>query len=504
MKNIRKFVFIMPISIMFAALFIYIIASEQYLSIMENINILIGRKAGWFYCVVGLMMCCICVGGYFSPFGDKVIGGENAKPLFPKWNWFCISLCTTMAAGILFWSAAEPVIHLVTPPDFLQIESNSYEASIFSMSTVFLHWGITPYAIYCAPAIMFAFAYYNMGKPYGFCHCLTPLLGEKMVKHISKYIDVLCLFVTVTGLAASLGMGILSVSGGLSQSFGIQMNNLWLMIIGVAIVTAFIISSVSGLVKGIKWLSDLNIKIFIALLLFAFLMGPTSFICSYFSESFGYYISHFFEKSLMLGAVVESDWTRTWSVQYFGSWLAWAPVTAMFLGKISYGHKFKDMILFNLVLPSMFSMIWTGILGGNAVYQQFHGKDLMRVVNQEGLENVLYEVFRSFPLSEIIIPVLTFTVFLSFVTAADSTTNAMANLCVVETAGTNRGEPPKLIKIILGILIGVISIIMVLRKGVDGIKILSTIAGFPAAILIAAVGISLIRVMKTPDQYIQK
>lgn len=501
MKKIRKFVFIVPVSIMIAALCVYTVEPIRYINAMESMNIFIGKKMGWFYCVVGLLLCGICAGVYFSPLGDKVVGGENAKPLLKKWNWFCVSLCTTMAAGILFWSAAEPVIHLVTPPEFLHLESNSYEAGIFSMSTLFLHWGITPYAIYCAPAVMFAFVYYNMGKTYGFSHCLQPLLGEKKItRNMPKYIDTLCLFITATGLAASLGMGILSVSGGLAQSFRIQSNTLILVLIGAGIVIAFVVSSTSGIMKGIKWLSVWNTRIFIAILLFALLMGPTSFIVNYFSESFGYYISHFFEKSLMLGAGTGSDWTRLWSVQYFGSWLAWAPMTALFLGKIAYGHKFKDMILFNLILPSMFSMVWVGILGGNAVYLQLHDTDLVKVIDNTGIENVLYEVFRSFPFSDIVIPILTFTVFLSFVTAADSTTNAMANLCV-STARRGTGEPPKTIKIILGVLIGLISIIMVTGKGVDGIKILSTIAGLPAAILIAAVGISLIKVMRVPDRY---
>lgn len=501
MKMIRKPVFGIPVLILLIAMVVYVFWPGQFIFAAETINVWIGQKFGWLYCFAGLLMCCICAYVYFSPLGNKIIGGEEAKPLLNKWNWFCVALCTTMAAGILFWSTAEPVIHLTEPPDFLGLEPSGYAASIFSMSTMFLHWGITPYAIYCVPALLFAFVYYNMKKSYSFNNCLIPLLGEKFTLRIGTGVDSLCLFITATGLAASLGMGILSVVGGLAEIFNFRSEPIHWVLAGAGIVVTFIASSASGLMKGIKFLSGLNTKIFIGLLMFAFLFGPTSFLCSYFSESFGYYISHFFEKSLMLGGAANSDWTRLWSVQYFGSWLAWAPMTALFLGKIAYGHRFKDFIVFNLVLPAMFSMVWVGILGGNAVHMQLNGSDLIGLINQSGTESALYQVFRNLPIPVITLPLLAFTVFLSFVTAADSATNAMAGLCI-KTSGNSAGEPPKSVKIILGILIGVISIIMVIGKGIDGVKILSTIAGFPAAVLITLVGVSLVRVAKAPDKFI--
>lgn len=500
MKMIRKPVFGIPVLVLLLSMLVYMFKPGSFLSAMEKLNIWIGQNFGWLYCFAGLLMCCICAYVYVSPLGNKIIGGEEAKPLLNKWNWFCVALCTTMAAGILFWSAAEPVIHLTAPPDFLGLEPGSYEASIFSMSTMFLHWGITPYAIYCAPALLFAFIYYNMKKSYSFNNCLIPLLGERFSTRIGSGVDALCLFITATGLAASLGMGILSVVGGLTQIFNFHGQPIHWVLAGAAIVLTFIASSASGLMKGIKFLSGFNTKIFIGLLAFAFLFGPTAFLCNYFFESSGYYISHFFEKSLMLGAAADSDWTRLWSVQYFGSWLAWAPMTALFLGKIAYGHRFKDFIVYNLVLPAMFSMVWVGILGGNAVHLQLNGSDLMAVINQSGTESALYQVFRNLPIPAFTVPLLVCTVFLSFVTAADSATNAMAGLCT-KTSGASISEPPKSVKIILGILIGGISIIMVIGKGIDGVKILSTIAGFPAAILITLVGISLIRVAKAPDKF---
>lgn len=501
MKNLRKSVFGTSIFIMILTVLISLIFPEIFQEAVEKINNFIGEKFGFFFNIVALFLVIACVYLYFSPLGKKVIGGEGAKPLLSKWSWFTITLCTTIAAGILFWSTAEPIYHLVSPPKFLNIGSNSYAASIFSMSTMFLHWGITPYAIYCAPAAIFAFVHYNMKRSCSFNSCLIPLFGDRIIVKISSFIDILCLFITGIGLSASLGVGILSVSGGVTQIFHLKNDNRIWIIIGFIIVLCFIISSASGLMNGIKFLSNYNTKIFIVILIFVFLFGPTSFICGISTESFGSYIGNFFEKSLTLGIVSDDNWSRLWTIQYLASWLSWAPMTAIFLGRISYGYTYKDFILINLVLPACFSILWVSILGGNSIYIHLNTIDLMNFIEKYGTESVLYKVFEYLPLAKIMMPVLVGTIFLSFVTAADSTTNAMASLCV-NSNEDGKFESPAYIKIIWGILMGTIAILMIMNRGVMGIKMLSTIGGFPATFILFIAGISLIKVAKSPDKYI--
>lgn len=376
-----------------------IVSAQLFQSGLEIMIQWIKVNFGWLFGIGSLAMVGICTYVYFSPLGNIKIGGEAAVPLLNTWNWFAISLCTTVAAGILFWSAAEPIYHLVQPPEFLGLEPESYVASTFSMSTMFMHWTITPYAIYCVPALIFAFAYYNMKKPYSFTSCLIPVLGERGVKKSASVIDSVCLFVTAAGMASSLGTGILSVAGGISQTTGMKSSPILWTLVGVAIITTFIVSSTSGLMKGIKLLSNINTKIFIILLLFVLFAGPTAFIC-------------------------------------------------------------------NL-----------------------------------GTESVLYAVLAHLPCSRIIIPVMIITVFLSFVTAADSTTNAMASLCMGSTS-EDKLEPPAIIKIVLGILLGAVAIIMITGRGIEGIKMLATLGGFPATCIIILSGVSLIMVAHAPDRFI--
>ncbi len=503
MKGLRKSVFVTSVSIMILTILVSIVFPDIFQETVEKTNNFIGEKFGFFFNIVALFLVIVCGYLYFSPLGKKVIGGEGAKPLLNKWSWFTVTLCTTIAAGILFWSTAEPIYHIVSPPEFLNIDGNSYTASIFSMSTMFLHWGITPYAIYCAPAAVFAFVHYNMKRPCSFNSCFIPLFGDNITIKISSFIDSLCLFITGIGLSASLGVGILSVSGGITQIFHLENDNKIWIITGFIIVICFIISSASGLMNGIKFLSNYNTKIFIGILIFVFIFGPTSFICGISIESLGSYIGNFFEKSLTLGVVSADNWSRLWTVQYFASWLSWAPMTAIFLGRISYGYTYKDFILINLILPACFSILWVSILGGNSIYIHLNTIDLMLFIEKYGTESVLYKIFEYLPLTKFMLPILVITIFLSFVTAADSTTNAMASLCV-NSNENEKFESPAYIKIIWGVLMGIIAILMIINRGVMGIKILSTIGGFPATFILFMAGISLIKVARSPDKYINK
>lgn len=494
MKNIRKSVFY-PTFLILIVIFVWDFIDNSGLNkALETVNAFIGNNLGFLYLLIALFAIIVCIIVCVSPFGKTKIGGENAVPMFSTWNWFCITLCTTVAAGLIFWGAAEPIYHIAAPPEFLGIEPDSYQASVFSMSTMFLHWTITPYAIYCVPALMFAIALYNYKKPFSFSSCFTPICKNTDSPIFSSAIDSICVFTTVMGIVASLGQGILSVAGGIEKVSGLESNQMMWGIVGVLIVVVFTISACSGVLKGIKWLSKINVYIFMMILTAVFLVGPTAFMIKLGLESAGVYLNNFLTRSLMFGAADPGTWSYFWTISTFANWMAWAPTVALFLGKISRGHSVRKFVLINLVAPAICSGVWITIFGGTSIFVHLNRTDLYEKIQQAGTESVVYEVLAQLPLGRYMIPILVLVTFISFVTASDSTTNALGDLCCRDS----QNEPLSLmgVKIIWGVVIGAMAIIMINGNGIEGIKMVSAFGGFPAAFLVMFTGIALLKVCK--------
>jgi len=230
-------------------------------------------------------------------------------------------------------------------------------------------------------------------------------------------------------MASTFATGALNMSGAVENMSGIPSGFLsWAVILGLAIV-AFVISSASGLQKGIRILSNLNMNVYWVILAVMVIFGPTAFNLNLGTEALGGYLSGFFEKSLMTGEAAKDQWPQWWTTFYWANWMAWAPVAACFLGRVAYGHRIRDVITFTLVWPALFGMVWMTIFSGTAIHLQLTGQvDLVEMLNSGNSAAIPYAVLEALPFSGVIIPFFLFITFISFVTAADSTTNAMAAL----------------------------------------------------------------------------
>ncbi|MBK6948773.1 MAG: BCCT family transporter [Haliscomenobacter sp.] len=275
-----------------------------------------------------------CIWVYFSPLARVRIGGKEAKPLLTRWQWFSIILCTTIAIGILFWGTAEPLYHLHAPPAGAGVDADTAGAARFAMSTMFMHWTFTPYSIYTVAGLMFALGYYNYKQPFSLSAMLFPVLGRKTARW-GNLIDAVSLYSLVAGMAASLGAGTLTISGGLERYLGIPDTPMLLMATTFSIVLVFVVSAITGLTNGIKSLSNINTYAFMGIALFALVFGPTRFLFTMGAEGLVDYVRTFLPRSL--GLDVEKSWADSWTVFYWANWLAWAPVSAAFLGRIAVG-----------------------------------------------------------------------------------------------------------------------------------------------------------------------
>jgi choline-glycine betaine transporter len=500
MNKLRHGVFWPPFLLLIGAAILSFTNREAFIQAATDANNWLIANVGWFFSLSGFLMLVVCIGVYFSPLGKVRIGGANAKPLLNFRNWVAITLTTTIAAGVTFWGIVEPIYHVTSPPASSGMEPNSAASALFSMSTMYLHWTITPYAIYCVPGLMFAFAYYNMRKPFSLSSTLTPLFGDKITGKWGQTIDALCLYTLALGMAAAMGTSILNLAGGVNYLTDMKSNPfLWAIIAAVVMIT-FIISASSGLMKGIRILSDLNMKAYIIIVAFLFIAGPTAYVLNLGTESFGHYLTNFFEKSLFTGAASDDQWPQWWTTFYWANWFSWAAITALFLGRIAYGYTVRTFIVVNFAIPAFFGGLWMTVFGGTSIYMQMTEGKLGDLLANSGPEAVLYAVLAALPFAKIIIPFYLFIVFISFVTAADSNMAAMGG---ISSSGISpeSPEPSIMIKIVWGVTVSVISWVMISFAKIDGIKMLSNLGGVPAILLALMIVAALVKVAKSPEKY---
>jgi len=493
--SVNKWVFYPTIVFLTITVVYSIFNNDAFLISLNAINDWILNNFGWLFTWTPFSFLIILLIIYFSPLGKIKVGGDDAVPLVGRWKWFAIALCTTIATGILFWGSAEPLYHLHTPPTQLGIETNSEDSAIFAMSTMFMHWSFTPYAIYTVAGLSFALSYYNYRMPFRISSLLYPLFGPMEKEGARAILDVLCLYALVAGMAASLGAGIFALMGGLEIIFGLQKSTFLIILIGFSIVATFIASAVSGLKKGIAFLSKWNALAFFILAFVVFILGPSSYILKAGFDGLLDYGIHFLSRSTNIGSQIETKWLNAWTIFYFANWFAWAPIASLFLGRLSVGYNVRDFIHFNLIFPALFTWLWMSIFSGAALeFDLSNDGALYQILLEKGEENVLYTILISLKGGVAISLLALIMIFVSYVTAADSTISAMSSMSSYGVSPDNP-EAPIWIKIVWGALIGIISSIMISSAGIDGIRLLCILGGFPALFIILMVGLGLLKML---------
>lgn len=423
----------------------------------------------------------LLTGVYVSPLGRTIIGGVGAERLLSPWRWFAVTACTTIATGILFWGIAEPIYHLSDPPP-----AGAGEPAVFALSTMFLHWTLTPYAIYTVGGLLFALGFYNHRQPFSLSTLLAPVFGERVHTHGGVAVDAVCLFALVAGMAAALGAGSLALQGGVAGYVGADAGATpfqLAMVIG-AIVVAFSMSAASGLQRGIRLLSNYNVIGFICLAVFVFSYGPVVDTLALSGQAAADFIVTFVPRNLGSDPGIPADWSHAWTTFYWANWYAWAPITALFLGRLARGYTVRRFIEVNLLATSLFGALWMIAFGGTALLiDREAGGVLTQTLATGGPEAVAYALLAELPGLRITAAFFLLLIFLSYVTAADSNVSAMSALCMRDI-GPDSAEAPVAIKLLWGVVIGFTAWVLVSYAGLDGIRLISTLGGFPAMLLL--------------------
>ncbi|MCG8684491.1 MAG: BCCT family transporter [Desulfobacterales bacterium] len=485
--SLRYGVIALPLIIFGAILVMGFVDKEAFHSTLWGFFKWLMINFGWTLSLGCLSFVIFALFLIFHPIGKTRLGGRDAKPEFTTWNWWAMSLCAGMAMGIVFWPAPEALKHSLAPAGGMFIEPGSQQAMLWAMRTSFLHWTFTPYAIYVVCGVLIAYAHYNLKKPFAVSSALYPLLGDRAFGKTATVVDGLTLFAITGGVAGSLGYGLLQLGSGLDFLFGIEAGPTIWTILCVAIVACYTTSSITGLNTGIRWLSDKNAWLFIALLIFAFIFGPTAFSLNMTVQATGDFVGNFLSAMTFTDPFPDGDlWPQWWDMYWWADWLSFAPITGMFLARLCYGRTIREFLVVNMILPALFALIWFGVFGSLTIHTHFiEGIDLKTLMDTKGYEVLMLRLFDFLPMAEFIRPVMLFTIFVSFVTLADSMTSTVSVLSIKTDSeyGGSATEPPVAMKLFWGLLMGSTALVFMFIGGLDGIKVVKTIAGVPILFL---------------------
>ncbi|HET9033517.1 MAG TPA: BCCT family transporter [Dokdonella sp.] len=465
------------------------VAPDQLAALTQMALDLTIARTGWLYLLVVFSLVIFLFYLACSRFATLRIGGEDAKPEFSGPTWFAMLFSAGMGIGLVFWGAAEPISHLAAPAE--GIAPMTSEAARAALRYSNFHWGLHPWAIYAVLGLALAWFKYNRGASGLISELLRPLFGRLVDGWLGHAVDILAVLATAVGVATSLGFGALQIGAGLHHVFGLPQNTgMRIGIIGCAL-ALYLISSATGLHRGIKWLSNTNMVLALLLLFAFFVFGPTDFIFDAFTNALGGYLNNFFAMSLRMTPYSEGTWVAEWTLFYWAWWISWAPFVGSFIARVSYGRTVREFVVGVLAVPSVLSFIWFAALGGTALHLQlFSGADLVGAYAQ-GPENVLFQVLDTLPMSGLLALVSTALLLSFFVTSADSATLVLASM---STSGAL--DPPVWKKIIWGIVQAAVAATLLVAGGLEGLRSMAIVTALPFALILLVVCFSLLRALR--------
>ncbi|WP_035294433.1 BCCT family transporter [Clostridium sp. KNHs214] len=436
------------------------------------------NKFSWFYILVMISFFIFCIWVGLSKYGKIKLGKDEDEPKYSLASWFAMLFSAGMGIGLIFWGVAEPLNHYIHPHN---MQGFTEEAKVFAMSKSFLHWGISAWSCYAVLALALTYIQFRKGKPALMSSLLIPLIGEEKASGwIGNVIDIFTIFATVAGVITSLGLGALQINSGLNYLFNVPVGIKTQLIIICIVTVCFIMSSCSGLDKGIQGLSNLNLTLALILVLLVIIIGPTSEMFKNLFKGLGVYA-----KDLLISnnnIFVKGEWYKKWTIFYWGWWIAWAPPVGIFIARISKGRTIREFLLGVLIVPSLVCFLWFAIFGTMG-FQVDKSIALSAIKNAE---TAFFVVINTYPLGKMLSIIAICLLGTFFVTSADSATFVLGMLSCKGSL-----NPSNFKKILWGILQATLTIAFLSAGGLEMIQTASIVAAFPFAFVMIMSMISL-------------
>jgi choline/glycine/proline betaine transport protein len=476
---------------------------QAFSATVDELQAWIANQTGWF-----LVLTVNIILGYLlyllvSPFGDIRLGGPDARPEFSRFAWLAMLFSAGMGIGLMFYSVAEPIYHLVEPPHGAQPGTQAaYQDAI---KTTFLHWGLHAWGIYALTGLCLAYFAFNRGHALSIRSVFSPLLGHRTQGWMGDSIDTLASVATLFGVATSLGLGAQQVNAGLSQLLGLPVGAGTQIVLICGITGLATISVLLGLDRGIKRLSIVNIVFAASLLLFILIIGPTLFILNGFVENLGLYLDDLLALSFWNETYTQGSWQNGWTVFYWGWWIAWAPFVGMFVARVSKGRTIRDFIGGALIASSLMTFVWLSVFGDSALFIELMGPGGLAEAVEDDLARSLFVFLELLPVaSELDVPSLLMTcagglatvaIVTFFVTSSDS-----GSLVIdIITAG-GKPNPPAAQRVYWALLEGVVAAVLLVGGGLAALQTAAISAGLPFAVLILIMIFCLHRALASDKQ----
>lgn len=464
-------VIVIAIMVLFA-----VIMPEKAGEIFNGVKNFIADKFGWFYMLSVGIFTFFAIFLAISPFGRFKLGPDQSKPSYSYLSWFAMLFSAGMGIGLMFWGVAEPVMHFTSPPIG---DKETIQSARQAMKITFFHWGLHAWSIYAVVGLVLAYFSFRHGLPLSIRSSLYPLIGDRIHGKIGHSVDTVAVLGTIFGVATSLGFGVLQINSGLNYIFDVPVS-LTTQIILIAIISSFAtISVVLGLDGGIKRLSELNLYLALALVLFIFLAGSSFYLLGAIVENIGNYLSGLVQMTFNQYVYEKTPWMGWWTFFYWAWWIAWAPFVGMFIARVSRGRTIREFVLGVLFVPVGFTFIWMSVFGNSALDAIINeGFTTLSSAVSNDVSVALFKFLEHFPFSNFISVLAIILVVTFFVTSSDS-----GSLVVDTISSGGKDNNPVWQRIFWAVLEGVVAAALLIAGGLGALQAASITIALPFAFI---------------------
>ena len=473
-----------------------ILGGEPVRVFFDKTAYLVTESTGWLFILGVNLFVVICLYIAFSKYGKHRLGGKHAKPEFTVFSWFAMLFSAGMGIGLLYFSVSEPITHFANPP--IPVDSVK-DRAIQALDFTFLHYGLHAWAIYCIVGLSLAYYGFSKKLPFSLRSIFFPVLGRKIFGKTGDVIDVIAVVATLFGLATSLGFGARQIATGLNYLFGVDPGQGTQISIIVIITLIATISVVTGLKKGVKFLSRLNLFIALIFLVSMLFLSDALSIIRIFVESTGQYFARFIELGTFSSAYVDSSWQNDWTVFYWAWWIAWSPFVGMFIARVSKGRTVREFVLGVLLVPTLMTFFWISVFGGSALSLEMENPGLLSEIILSDSSTSLFVFLQEFPLPALTSFLGIFMVAVFFVTSSDS-----GSLVIDSITAGGKLDAPVGQRILWALTEGAVAIALLLGGGLKAMQTASVSTGILFLFVIFVMVYSLLKSFKRMKYFKRK
>ena len=494
--SLNKVVFFLSATLILLFSLVTILFNDQANQLITQILNWVSRTFSWYYLLAATLYLVFVLFIALSRYGDIKLGPKHSKPEFSLLSWSAMLFSAGIGIDLMFFSVAEPLSHYMNPPVG---EGQTFEAARQSMVWTLFHYGLTGWSMYALVGVALGYFSYRYNLPLTIRSALYPIFGKRINGWIGHSVDTAAVLGTIFGIATTCGIGVVQLNYGLHVLFDVPEN---LLIQSALIAVAVIITAISvasGVNKGLRILSEVNIYVSIGLLLFILVMGNTEFLLAALIQNFGDYISQFPQLSLTSFPFQQpKEWMNSWTLFFWAWWIAWSPFVGLFLARISRGRTIREFVAGTLIIPLLFTLTWLSIFGNSALHSViFDGNTQLATTVLANPAHGFYDLLAQYPWFPFLAGVATITGLLFYVTSADSGALVLGNFT---TKFSNiEHDSPRWLSVFWALAIGLLTLAMLMANGVTALQNTTIIMGLPFSFVIFFVMAGLYKSLRLED-----